>query len=404
MFLKAFDENNLLKNLKFDKRNYQDKKNNFNGEKKGFKLANRKGKKHFTSTSFDQSVIFKMSYTGAKWHTASYISENTKSHIEYMLREEAVKTKTAFNDTEDNIKLDELLKKFDGEKIFKIIISPERSELANMNYTRKIMDELKIATGINLKWASVIHTNTKVPHIHIIISRECGNYDISKETPLYFNPKFIKNEFRKEILEKEATKRLGKVSQFEYQQKYIKDVNKIGLGKIDHDINRLEKDSTIKIARWKEYYIHRRKNFLKENFDNIVYKNNSKKFKKDWMKNLLIQNKLNEFNYNFDKSKVVVENPSNQVQEPFKGKVVDMKITDELNEKVSFIVIDKFKIPHLIEVKIKLSDIKKVLNKEITVSYNFKKARGYREPVITEVEGNKNWKFDNKKQKIGGIK
>ncbi len=405
MFLKIYDEKDLLKNIKFDKRNYQEKtKPLYNGEKKGFRIATRKKSKNFEPVSFNQSVVFKSSYTGARWHTPDFLAENTKNHILYMIREEAIKNTTAFSDKEDDIKEKELLERFEGEKIFKFIISPEKPELANMNYTRKIMNDLKIRTGIDLKWASVIHLNTETPHIHVIVSRECGNFDIDKEHPLYFDRKFIKSAFRKEILEVEATKRLGKVSFLEYQQKYINDIKKIGAGKIDHDIKRLVKDSSVKVSKWKRPHISSRKSFLKKNFKDIVYKQNSNKFKKDWIDNLLVQKKLNDFTFKFDKSKVIVEKPNAIGQVPFKGTVVDMKITDELNERVSFLVIDKSNIPHLVEVKISLSDIKKVLNKEVRISYNFDKPKGYRDPYIAEVEGNKHWRSEGKKQKIGGIK
>lgn len=186
-------------------------------------------------SGYDRSVFVSVSYK--KYHLPPSESEknrirtNTKDSIEYIFRFE---DHTGFSSSENSISKEKALESFSDDAVFKLIISPEDSEILTKEYVRSVMDEIENRIGRSLKWTAIVHDNTDHPHVHIIISRTDGE-GLSWETPLRLDRNLISKDIR-EYSQGLATRILGKKTQDEIRSEIIESVRRRGLGRLDHRI------------------------------------------------------------------------------------------------------------------------------------------------------------------------
>lgn len=113
------------------------------------------------------NCVVKVSYTS---------SAKTAAHIRYIMREGAGidgEKPTLFDDTGVTFKTAAAYSKnrfLKGEKrIFKFVISPEKTAMDLSAFTQRVMRGIEIKQGQKLNWAAAVHGNTANPHVHVVV-------------------------------------------------------------------------------------------------------------------------------------------------------------------------------------------------------------------------------------------
>jgi hypothetical protein len=139
------------------------------------------------------------------------------------------------NEEPKQISIKAAIEMLKGAPIFKIIVSPEDSNVDLKKFCTLFMGNLEKKYNSKLKWCAANHYNTAHPHVHILCSRKTEDGRL-----LRFSHDYIKKGLKKDA-ESVLTLLLGPVSWERELERINKDVNSAGFCSIDRKIIALAK-------------------------------------------------------------------------------------------------------------------------------------------------------------------
>jgi type IV secretory pathway VirD2 relaxase len=121
----------------------------------------------------------------------------------------------------------------DDERLWKIIISPEFGDRADLRkLTRDLMSKMQTDLGTPLEWVAVAHYNTEHPHVHVAL-RGIG----AAGTLIRLSRDYVKNGIR-EIAQDLCTRQLGYRSQWDVAEAQRREVQQHRYTSLDRAIKR----------------------------------------------------------------------------------------------------------------------------------------------------------------------
>jgi type IV secretory pathway VirD2 relaxase len=124
------------------------------------------------------------------------------------------------------------------ERLFKIILSPEFGERADLrSLTRGLMSKMERDVGTSLEWVAAAHYNTAHPHVHIALR---GVTDKGKE--LRIDRGYIQHGIRSRAQE-ECTAQLGYRTPLDAQEAQRREISQPRYTSLDRILQRQERDS-----------------------------------------------------------------------------------------------------------------------------------------------------------------
>lgn len=319
---------------------------------------------------------------------------NTEDAVKYLLRFEG----EGF-DEKGKVSLDKALETFKEDAVFKLVISPERSEVLTEDYIRSIVSFMEKNLDRKLVWTAAFHENTAHPHCHVIISRTQGE-GLSWEKPLRMDKKLISRGIRGESINL-MEKLLGKKSQDQYRSDFIKAVDKYGLGRLDHLIAGNPKTGTgllifeeggrcivsqsklNKIPDWQQKLVEKRLEFLSSTMKVGFVREKNRWICYDpqfWKTKLMEKEKLSPF---AGYGEIEVLGSGKPFSETIEGEVLKSVEVDDNRGRVGLLVRDsRTSELKYVETELPYEDSVSIDGKEVTISPKKAKTSGYRTPEV----------------------